>query len=170
MPSAPRCLAGGPVQLAYAVTDVETAAVRWADRMGAGPFFVRHHIPVDEAVIDGRPGGFDHSSAYGWWGSVMVELVAVHDPPTLAGDGGLHHIAYFVDSFGAATAELSALGWPAVLTARAGDTRFAFHDARPELGHLIEIYEGDERLRGLYAMVAAAADGWDGTDPVRPLG
>ncbi len=162
-------LGGGPVQVAYGVPDIEVAARGWVDRLGAGPFFVRHHISVTDVLIDGLPGAFDHSSAYGQWGSVMVELVAVHDPPGLA-TVGLHHQAFFVQSFDAATADLAKRGWSCALSAAAGATRFAFHDARAELGHLIEIYEPSDGLVGFYEMVATAADGWDGTDPVRTLG
>lgn len=162
-------LAGGPVQLAYGVADVEAAARRWAIHHGAGPFFVRRHIAVRDVLVDGEPGQFDHSSAYGWLGSLMVELVAVHDPPALSWSG-LHHVAHFVDSFEQAGAELDALGWPPALVATAGGTRFAFHDARSDLGHLVEIYEPNDDLRRFYAMVSAAAEGWDGTDPVRVIG
>lgn len=161
-------LGGGPVQFAYCVEDVRSAALWWVDRFGAGPFVVRDHIEVDDVVVHGEPGCFDHSSAYGQWGSVMVELVAIHDPPSLRSPG-LHHAAFFVDSFDEATSELTAAGWPPVLVATAGSTRFAFHDGRADLGHLVEIYEGSAPLRRFYAMVADAAVGWDGTDPIRPL-
>ena len=121
-------------------------------------------------LVDGQPGRFDHSSAYGQWGPIMVELVAVHDPQSLRSPG-LHHAAFFVDSFDEAAAELIAAGWPPVLVASAagGTTRFGFHDARAELGHLVEIYEGSAALRGFYAMVAEAAVGWDGIEPIRVL-
>ena len=161
-------LAHGPVQLAYAVADVEQAAVRWVS-LGAGPFFVRHHIPVHNVVVEGSSGSFDHSSAYGQWGSVMVELVTVHHPPHLAG-WGLHHVAYLVDSFDQATNQLTRHGWPQSLVATAGTTRFAFHDAHPSLGHFIEIYERSGVVCDFYAMVAAAAKGWHGHDPIRLLG
>ncbi len=141
------CLAGGPVQIAYGVDDLGAAVVEW-EAKGAGPFIVREHIEVE-------PSWFDHSSAYGWWGSVMVELVHVHAPASLA-QLGLHHMAFFVDSFADATDELTAAGFDAVLTAKAGSTDFSFHDARETLGHLIEIYEGSEGLRGFYASVEAA--------------
>ncbi len=49
-----------------------------AEQFGAGPFFVRQHIALLDVVIRGRPGTFDHSSAYGQWGHVMVELVEDH--------------------------------------------------------------------------------------------
>ncbi|MEM7094549.1 MAG: VOC family protein [Actinomycetota bacterium] len=138
------CLRGGPVQMAYAVPDLHAAVAEW-EAKGAGPFVVREHIEVE-------PAWFDHSSAYGWWGSVMVELVCVHAPAELGGEG-LHHLAFFVDSFDQATAELTSAGYPAVLTARAGTTDFAFHDARASLGHLIEIYEGSAGLRDFYAHI-----------------
>jgi catechol 2,3-dioxygenase-like lactoylglutathione lyase family enzyme len=167
--SPPSVLGDGPVQLAYLVDDVERAAAQWAERGGAGPFFVRHHIPVSEVEVDGEPAVFDHSSAYGWWGSMMVELVAVHEPASLARPGPLHHVAYFVESFERATAALAGSGWPAVLTATGGQTRFAFHDATAELGHLVEIYEGSPRLRSFYDMVREASQGWDGITPIRRL-
>ncbi len=166
-------MAGGPVQVAYGVdpgTGIESAARWWVERMGAGPFFVRHHIPVTDVVLaGGRAGSFDHFSAYGQWGGLMVELVALHDPPELRSTG-LHHVAHVVDSYDGATAELTARGWPPVLQATAGSTRFAFHDARADLGHLIEIYPASDTLLGFYRMVAQASEGWDGTDPVRSLG
>ncbi len=172
--ASPPVLSGGPVQLAYLVADVETAAQEWTRRFGAGPFFVRHHIEVSDVLIDGRPSSFDHSSAYGQWGSMMVELVAVHRPAQLAvtatGVGGLHHVAYFVESFDGASEALSDRGWPRSLVATAGSTRFAFHDARAELGHLVEIYQRAPALQRFYDMVAQSAVGWDGADPLRRLG
>ena len=142
------CLAGGPVQVAYGVDDLDAAVAEW-EAGGAGPFVVRRHIDVDAAVVFGEPGEFDHSSAYGWRGSLMVELVQVH-APSLLGGTGLHHLAFFVDSFARASAELEGHGMPAALCARAGSTDFAFHDARPQLGHFIEIYEGSDGLRSFY--------------------
>ena len=144
-------LRAGPVQIAYCVADLARSVAEWEAR-GAGPFIVREHIAVDEAIVFGEPAAFDHSSAYGWWGELMVELVHVHAPESLR-TTGLHHLAFFVDSFAEASAELTAAGMPQVLRARAGATDFAFHDARPQLGHFIEIYEGSEPLRSFYTHV-----------------
>lgn len=161
-------LAGGPVQLAYGVDDVRSATIEWVGR-GAGPFFVRDHIEVGDVKLDGAPGSFDHSSAYGQWGALMVELVVVHDPPHLA-RRGLHHQAFFVDSFAEASGELVDVGWRCAMAATAGSTRFAFHDATADLGHFVEIYEDSDPLRGFYEMVREAAHDWDGREPVRLLG
>jgi len=161
-------MSGGPVQIAYGVDDVRKAASRWVD-LGAGPFFVRDHIAVSDVMIDGEPGEFDHSSAYGQWGALMVELVTVHDPPALA-RSGLHHMAFMVESFDRAAAELVGRGWPAAMVASAGATRFAFHDAVSDLGHFVEIYERSEGLVGFYDMVRSSSVRWDGVDPIRSLG
>ena len=160
---------GRVAQIAYAVADIEAAAASMATTLGAGPFFTRHHPPLASVDGAGRPGTFHHSSAYGQWGDVQVELVTIHGPSALAGTG-LHHIARFVDSLDEEVARLAALGWPLALEARTpSGVRFAFCDARADLGHLVELYEPVPALLDLYAGVAAASKGWDGSAPVRPL-
>ena len=157
-----------PVQIAYAVRDVVVAAAELSAATGAGPFFVVEHIALADAQVRGEPGAFDHSSAYGQWGAVMVELVAEHTPPLVAPGSGVHHLAFMVDDLAAAIAWCTSQGWPEVLLATTtGGQRFAFCDARAQLGHLIELYEPTARLLAFYAMVASAAHGWDGSDPVR---
>jgi len=151
-----RCLASGPVQIAYCVDDLTAAVDQWR-AAGVGPFVVREHIEVDDAAVFGEPMPFDHSSAYGWWGELMVELVQVHSPTSLARPG-LHHLAWFVDSYDDAAAELTAADMPAALTARAASTRFGFFDGREQLGHFVEIYEGSDALRSFYASVRLASE------------
>lgn len=168
---------GVPVQIAYVVDDVRTAATRWAATAGAGPFFVRDHIPVTEVLHRGQPAEFDHSSACGQWGTMMVELVVDHGVGPNAvrdifapGEVGLHHMAVFCDDVEAEAARLAAEGHPIAQTALAwGRTRFTFIDTTATRGHMIELYEPSDRLRDFYAMVADAAARWDGSDPVREL-
>lgn len=163
-------------QVAYAVLDVASAAEQWARRTGAGPFLVRHHPSAAAVAADGTAAVFNHSSAYGQWGAVQVELVQVHPTtsPALAAvvpaAPGLHHVAWFADDLGAEQRRLAALGWPAAMTARtATGQEYAFHDARTDLGHLVEVYEATAAVRSLYERVAEASRGWDGRDPVRAL-
>lgn len=165
---------GPPVQIAYAVDDAEAAAHRWARAFGAGPFFLARHIPVTDVVHRGRPSVFDHTSAYGQWGSIMVELVQDHGTEGTAvrdlyapGQSGLHHLAYIVDDLDATTAALGALGFELAQAASAGSTRFHFVDAVEVMGHFLELYEPSPGLLGFYERVAAAAVGWNGDDPVR---
>ena len=164
-------LLGPPVQIAYAVPDAIDQARRFAADFGAGPFFVRPHIPVTDVVHRGRPATFDHTSAYGQWGSVMVELVQDHgDGPSVIrerfapGQSGLHHLAYFVADPEDVIERLSALGLDLAMSASTGGgVRFYFVDAVARLGHMLELYQPTERLTGFYRHVAEAAVGWDGS-------
>jgi len=166
---------GAPVQIAYAVPDAVAAAHHWAAEYGAGPFTVLPHIEVVDVFHRGVPAVFDHSSAYGQWGSVMVELVQDHGTgPSAVRDlygpreSGLHHLAFFVEGLDATTARLNAAGHPTAMTAATrGGTRFHFVDTSAALGHMVELYERTEHLAAFYARIAADADGWNGNDPVR---
>ena len=162
----------GPVQMAYAVDDVRDAAAGWAP-VGVGPFFVMEHIALGDTRINGESATFDHSSAYGWWGSVMFELICQHHTPgsdRIVHSGGLHHVAHFVNDLDVVSSGLIADGHAEVLRAEtATGTGFAFHDGGSARGHLIEIYEETPGLRRFYDMVRDASIGWDGSDPVRTL-
>ncbi|MGB8859933.1 MAG: VOC family protein [Ilumatobacteraceae bacterium] len=162
---------GPPVQIAYAVDDAVEAARRWVAR-GVGPFFVLEHIEVRNVRVRGDEGSFDHSSAYAQWGPLMVELICQHDggPNPVVGRTGVHHMAHFVDDFAAASTSLTEQGAAEALYAETSTGMpFAFHDARAERGHFIEIYERTERLGRFYDMVREAASGWNGTDAIRRL-
>ncbi|MEP3422689.1 MAG: VOC family protein [Erythrobacter sp.] len=167
-------------QVAYFVPDIERAARAHSEQFGSGPFFTLRHIALTHSIHRGIERRFDHSSAYGQWGDVMIEFVMQHgdEPsamrdlyPSLSGRYGLHHMAVFVDRLDTAIADFEARGFPlAQLSETLDGTRFAFVDATASLGHMIEMYEPNETLLGFYNFVQNAADGWDGSDPVRALG
>ena len=167
-------------QLAYKVNDLEAAAEAHHRQFGSGPFFVLRHVALASSVHRGVERPFDHSSAYGQWGGVMVELVVQHNAdesalhemfPHGSRAEGLHHAALFVGDLDAAIARFTSEGAPlAQLSVTAGGTAFAFVDTRASLGHMLELYEPTEQLTGFYDFVAAAAQGWDGRDLLRELG
>ena len=146
-------------------------------RYGAGPFFISRGIRLAWAEHRGNPADFIHSSAYGQWGNIMMELVQQDDDSTATpfrdmykeGEEGLHHMAIFVPDVGKA---IDAFGREGLELAtrcetREGGVEFAFIDATKTLGHMIEIYEPSPPVAGFYQMVREAADGWSGQDPVR---
>jgi catechol 2,3-dioxygenase-like lactoylglutathione lyase family enzyme len=167
----------GPAQIAYVVNDLRTAARQMSERYGAGPFYLVERIELVSATHRGRPCGFVHSSAYGQWGQVMLELVKQDDdgPSPFRdlyepGREGLHHLAFFVADLDQAIARYERDGMPLATRATTrGGVSFAFVDAAATLGHMIELYEPGETLLGFYGHVRAAAVGWDGRDPLRPL-
>lgn len=166
-----------PVQLAYHVPDPEAAARRAAAELGWGPFFLMEHIALERSLYRGRPSPFDHSSAYGQAGELMIEFITQHgeEPSALrdmyaAGASGLHHVAQFVPDLAAAIAGYRARGLETALEARTmTGVDFAMIDTRSELGHMLELYERSEGLRKFYDYVRKSAQGWDGRDPVRRL-
>ena len=168
------------VQVAYHVTDVHRAATDMVTKFGAGPFFVNENITLSWGEHRGEPTDFVHSSAFGQWGRVMVELFR-QENDTLRSpyrdmfsvdEEGLHHSAIMVPDMNEAFDYFESIGLPVVTRCGlSGSERvdFAFVDARALLGHMIEIYPRSAGLVSFYDMVESAANGWDGRDPIRML-
>jgi hypothetical protein len=175
-----RAIAGGglvPVQLAYHVPDPEAAARHYAAEFGWGPFFLLPHIALAHSSYRGRPAPFDHSSAYGQAGELMIEFITQHDdePSALrdmfgAAQSGLHHVASFVPDLPAAIAAFRSRGYEAALEARTvTGVDFAMIDTSRDLGHMIEVYEPVSHLKRFYEFVRQASRDWDGREAVRRL-
>ncbi len=158
----------------YVVEHLRAGVERFAHDTGAGPFFAMEHIAFDEVTYDGGPAVYDHSSAFGAWGPILVELTQVHDaqPAGLAAaltapGAGVGHVAWLADDLDAETARLEAAGLRAFHTGRTGPVSAAWFTG-PPFGHPVEVLQRSEPLLGFYAMLRAAADGWDGSEPFRP--
>jgi hypothetical protein len=166
-----------PVQIAYHVPDPAAAAHDFARDFGWGPFFLFEHIPLAQCTYRGCAARFDHSSAYGQAGELMIELITQHDDsPSVLRDlyrrdaTGVHHVAHFVPDLPAALGQAQIAGTQIALDAcTLTGTRFAMLDTSRQLGHMIELYEGAGDLLKFYRYVRRAAAGWDGADPLRRL-
>ena len=165
-----------PVQIAYHVSDPEMEARRCATQFGWGPFFLMEHIPLSECRYRGQAARFDHTSAYGQAGEMMIELICQSDdsPSVLrdlfrAEERGIHHVACFVPSLPAALSEFAARGVTVALEAATNGVRFAMVDTSQTLGHMLELYEPVPALERFYKYVRRAAEGWSGNEPVRRL-
>lgn len=165
-----------PVQIAYHVPDPRSAAEHFAREFGWGPFYLLEHIPLDTCLYRGRPAVFDHTSAYGQAGELMVELISQGDerPSVLrdlygAAQTGIHHVAYFVPSLPQTLASFRERGYEIALEASTRGTAFAMVDAVPTVGHMLEFYEPCAPLQRFYEFVKHKAQGWDGSNPLRVL-
>ena len=175
MPNSPTNL--NVVQIAYHVADIRVAALDMMQKFGAGPFFFNENIQLATAEYHGEPTEFVHSSAFGQWGDVMVEMTRQENDGGRTpyrdmykkGEFGLHHTAIFVDSVKGGIEDFANKGFELstyCVTAQGG-VEFAYIDATQTLGHMIEIYEPSPGLTGFYDMVREASIGWDGSDPLR---
>ena len=91
----------------YVVDDIEDGVALAVQTLGAGPFFLVSHLAFDVCTYKGEPARYDHSSAFGQWGEIKVELTVVHsaDPPELAEIIGgsaprVGHVGMLVDDLG----------------------------------------------------------------------
>ncbi|MFM5929806.1 MAG: VOC family protein [Novosphingobium sp.] len=160
--------------MAYFCADVRKAALAHHRRFGSGPYFVADNIPLSQSVYRGNAVPFDHSSAYGQWGDLMIEFVQQNNPgpsamrdlfPEHSGRFGLHHVAIWVDDVDAEAARFEADGFPlAQRSVMTDGFVFAFVDAASSYGHMLELYTPVPALTDFYAMVADAARGWQGGD------
>jgi hypothetical protein len=171
-------LLGQPIrQIAYFTPDVRLAAQRHVTLYGSGPYFVLDFPPMS-STYRGREAIFDHTIAVGQWGAMQVEFVQqnrsgssiFHDLfPEGSGKTGLHHVALFVDDLESAVDAFVQAGFTeaARISPPGLGVTTVFMDAVGIYGHFVELYEPKPLLKKIYDMVATAAVGFDGRDPVR---
>jgi catechol 2,3-dioxygenase-like lactoylglutathione lyase family enzyme len=161
----------------YAVADLEASTAWAAEALGAGPFFEISHMKIDDSLMRGREVEFDHSSAFGFCGGLMIEYSELHpgtDPALAAamvGPGGtpaVSHVAWLVDDIDAEVERLGAAGSECFYRSSTGPASAAWFDARAQLGHCIEILRRSAGLTEFYEFLRAQAEGWDGREPLRP--
>lgn len=162
------------VQVAYHVADIEQAAVWAANILGAGPFVLSKKIELAEGVHWGEPCPFVHSSAYGQWGKIMLELVQQESSGASPfrdlydeDEHGLHHVAVMVDDMASALRHFEEADIPRVTKAvTLSGVEFAFLDATASLGHYIEVYEAGDAVKGFYEYVESLSkQPWDTQHP-----
>jgi hypothetical protein len=172
----------GPVmQLAFVPTDFDAALDYWIRDVGVGPFFVWEHIAVDDLRYRGERVNPDFSVALAQWGDVQIELIRQdNDAPSIYRDwnsDALHHIQLAVEDYDAAVRVCEEAGFGAAMAGRgllgSPDLRFAYHDlGRFGPAGFVEFAWRPPGAAGalerMNRMKAAAQD-WDGSDPIRPL-
>jgi len=169
---------GEPHHYAYVVEDIEATVNRLVDQLGAGPFFLVDNVPLENVLSRGEPGEFAHNSAFGSCGDGVIELIqTVRLAPARVEERfsgpwpRVHHVGYVLAPTDVADVRsaLDERGLSQYLSSQFGGAETTLHDASAVLGHDIEIHGDNEGLRGFFGMVSAAAEGWDGSERLRPL-
>lgn len=163
---------------AYVVEGIEATVERLAEQLGAGPFFLVENVPLENVTSRGEPAEFLHHSAFGYCGGGPIELMEMVRlvPEWIEGrfSGArprVHHVAWVVPpaSVDDVRRELEARGLSEYLSARLGELDVTFHDASASFGHDIEIHVDSQELRDFFELVREGAEGWDGSEPLRPV-
>lgn len=170
--------------LGYWVEDLDAAVERAIRTLGVGPFAVHRHVAFDSFTLaDGTevtdPAYFDHTAAFAAWGPAVLELCDVHTiDPALAEAYGIAadrsssavgHVSWVVEDLEAESARLEALGCSLIHTASSGAVNVAWHRGGSLFPHPIEVHRAGPPILGMHDRVAALANGWDGTEPLRPI-
>ncbi|CAJ1584811.1 VOC family protein [[Mycobacterium] wendilense] len=170
----------GPArQNGLVVANLDEAVQRWVDKLGAGPFFVVRHLPLDYFTYRGRASSPDISVALGNLGDLQIELIEQHnDEPSpyrhfLTETGpGLHHISAWTATYDNDLARLRDRGREPDCEGKiAGLSRFAYFESDATDGSAFEVSDlGTEHQFGAFHdLIREASIGWDGSDPVRSL-
>lgn len=164
------------VQVAWVVPDLEQAAQQWIRALHVGPFFLIEHPKITDLRHRGLESAMDCSFALAQAGEVQVELIMQHDSApsayrdtVAAGRTGFHHVAAFCD-YETEVAAYRELGFEIAQSGVAGGLRYCYVDTSAALGCMVELLDEYAPMRELFAMVADAAENWDGRDPLRRVG
>ena len=82
----------------------------------------------------------------------------------------LHHVCLLVDDIADAYAACEAKGAEIMIEGSLGESRVIYADPGQGPGSLVEILQQGEGGPDLFGMIKAAADSWDGSEPLRSLG
>ena len=170
--------AGPIIQSAWVVRNFDESRGVWIAR-GAGPFMVSRRMVIDVAYR-GQPAQLDLSVAWGQFDGMQIELVQQHDDGPSAfrdsfpdgpkgGEGSHHHLGMLNSDYDKCFNDCIARGYVAATSGCFNGTRFAHFDTCATFGFMTELTEATEPLLDFYQRVAEAAEGWDGSDPVRQI-
>jgi hypothetical protein len=173
----------GPViQQGYVVPNMREATKHWIE-IGIGPFYVDEHLKLP-GLYFGKQYEFELSPAFTYSGDQQIELIQPHgDAPSIYKDylkrvpeGGLQHIAVWAEEPDDVVKTLKAEGRRFEVTqsyidiTRTNRNRHVYLDSIDHPGTMVQLMMHDPLYIKLFGMIKHAADTWDGSDPIRPIG
>jgi hypothetical protein len=158
------------IQNAYVVDNLEEAMERWTKLYGIGPWVILPHVIGQNLTYRGEPSELDFSAGFVQTGEINIELIEQHTEGPSAfrdmfapGEEGFHHVAIISDDYEGDKARFEAAGCPVATEFSSGpDSGIAFIDTRKLLGHMVELYQNEAAINGLYSVIRQAAENWDG--------
>ena len=168
----------GPVmQLAFVPEDFDAALRHWTEVMGVGPFYLIEGIHLDGMKYRGEPTDAVFDLALAYWGDLQIELIRPRDehPSIYRGEygstgNGLHHVCILVDDIAGALEACEKHGAEIVIEGEFGGKKVIYADPGGGPGTLVEVLERSTQGPDLFAIIKAAGEGWDGSEPVRRFG
>ena len=166
------------MQLCWVVPDLDAAIAHWVKSAGAGPFFVFEDVHFTDAIYRGESADIPpHRAAIGQSGAMQIELIQpLGDEPGIwnevvpAGGFGMHHTGLYCTDYDEQRAAYVAAGHEVVFEGLMMGARTCYIDTVSSLGFMTELITANPVAEMVFGQFRAAAEGWDGADPVRRLG
>jgi hypothetical protein len=166
------------MQLCWVVPDIHAAMDAWTRTAGVGPFFFFDNVAFEDGRYRGRPAQIaKHEAAIAQAGDLQIELVCQKsDEPSIWRDlvprdkAGFHHTALYCDDYEATKAAYTAGGAEVAYEGLMMGHRTCWIDTSPTLGFMVELVTKNPVADSVFGAIRAAAQDWDGKDPVRRLG
>jgi hypothetical protein len=166
----------GPIrQTGFVVPDLDQALESWL-ALGVGPWYVIRGQQL-HTLYRGKPCEVTLSIAFANSGDMQFEVIAqdsgdlsIYTEFLASGREGFNQFAYWAVDFDDAVQSVKDAGWSVVWSGGEGEgVRYVYLETADGPAPIIEISELNDATKGLGEFVRAAADGWDGTDPIRSL-
>lgn len=165
-------------QLGFVVPDLMSAATRWVQVFGVGPF---HIMPRAQNTCRyrGTDAGVDIQIGIAQAGPVQIELIQDHtrgnsvfaEMATLHGANpfGFHQVSTLTRDYDAKLTHYLDRGYELACEFTNPGQRVAFIDTFADFGFFTEIVEEKPSFQTNLAKIARTCETWDGTDPIRIL-
>lgn len=166
------------MQLCWVVPDLEAAIGRWVRSAGAGPFFLFDDVHFADSTYRGAAADIaPHRAAIGQSGAMQIELVqplgdssGIWNETIPPGGFGLHHAGLYCTDYDADRAAYVAAGHEVVFEGLMMGARTCYIDTVASLGFMVELITANPIAEMVFGQFKAAAEGWDGSEPIRRLG
>lgn len=167
---------GSVCQNGYVVRDIEAAMAHWIAVMGVGPWFHIPEVKTDWFKHRGLASDMKMSVALANSGELQIELIQpLNDAPSMykefldAGLEGLQHMSYWTTDYQGLYDKAISLGYVVGHEGSIGGEkgRFAYFDTQAHPGTVIEISDVSGPKARTFEYIRKAAQGWDGSNPIR---
>ena len=166
------------MQMCWVVPDLDAAIASWLKTTGAGPFFLFEDVHFTDSQYRGTPADIaPHRAAIGQHGDMQIELICpLDDSPGIwtdlvpHGKFGFHHTALYCEDYDAERTALIEAGHDLAFEGLMMGSRTGYIDTSRTLGFMTELITANPVADGVFAAFRDAAEGWDGSDPIRTLG
>ncbi len=163
------------MQNSWVVDDIDAAMRHWITTCGIGPFFVVKELTLDDLWHRGRPTDAICTIALAQAGDVQIELVqqlndagSAYRDTVPKGQSAFHHIAFYSHDYDKDLADYTSQGFDVAYNGAFAGKRFCYIDTSATIGCMVELIEESTAQAEFFARIRAAAENWDGSDPIRP--